>query len=183
MNAVTMHVVSSLDGFIASSDNTVAWLESPDDAFPDGVEMTPESIQAELASIDCYVMGSRTYEHALELGWPYGDKPVIVLTHRDLSAARESVEFHKGELEGILGDVIRPRFGSIWVVGGAALCQAFLERRLIDRIVLTVAPITLGGGLRLFGRDSVEQRWLLDHVVAYKNGFVEMTYVALMSDR
>ena len=52
-----------------------------------------------IQSIDCYVLGSRTYEHALELGWPYGDTPTVVITNRELPSTRESVEFSSGDLK------------------------------------------------------------------------------------
>ncbi len=74
---VTLHVVSSLDGFIASKDNSVSWMDSPGDAYDKGV--TFDNADA-IPLIDCYVLGSRTYEHALQLGWPYGDTPVVVVT-------------------------------------------------------------------------------------------------------
>jgi dihydrofolate reductase len=57
------------------------------------------------------------------------------------------------------------------------LCQRFLELRLVDKIVLTIAPVLLGEGLRLFG-PLTEERWNLKNVVAYKNGFVELSYSA-----
>lgn len=56
------------------------------------------------------------------------------------------------------------------------LCQSFLSLGLVDRIILSIAPIMLGDGLRLFGVASTEQRWHLKDVVAYKTGFVELSY-------
>jgi dihydrofolate reductase len=58
------------------------------------------------------------------------------------------------------------------------VCQRFLELGLVDDIRLTVAPVLLGDGLRLFGGLVAEQRWDLMNVVAYSNGFVEMSYAA-----
>ena len=85
---VTVHMVASLDGFIARKDGRVDWLETAD-TFEGGETLTPEYVQAFLETIDCYVMGSRTYETALSfeekgLGWAYGDKPTVVLTRRNL---------------------------------------------------------------------------------------------------
>jgi len=77
---VTLHMVSSLDGFIAKKDNSVSWLDSPGRVYEAGVSISEEEVAAFVKSIDCYVLGSRTYEHALELGWPYGDTPVVVVT-------------------------------------------------------------------------------------------------------
>jgi dihydrofolate reductase len=174
---VTLHVVSSLDGFIARKDNTVSWMEGGS-VYEAGVSISPEEASAFIQTIDCYVLGSRTYEHALELGWPYGDTPTVVVTNRNLRPARESVEFYAGDLTGLVREKLASRFRTIWLVGGAILSQRFLELGLVDEIRLTVAPILLGDGLRLFGDLSKEQRWDLKNVVAYKNGFVELTYGA-----
>lgn len=174
--SVTLHVVSSLDGFIASKDNSVSWLEGPDGVYEAGVSISDEEVAAFLKAIDCYVLGSRTYEHAMKLGWPYGDTPTVVVTSRALPAERKSVEFYSGDLKNLVDVKLAPRYRNIWVVGGAMLCQRFLDVGLVDEIRLTIAPVLLGEGLRLFGGSLTEQRWKLKNVAAYKNGFVELLY-------
>src|SRR6476659_501398 len=99
---VTVHMAASLDGYIARTDGRVDWLETSDE-FADGETMDPAFVESFLATIDCYVMGARTYEvaHGFDakgMGWPYGDKPVFVMTHRDLPRTRQTVEFHAGDL-------------------------------------------------------------------------------------
>ena len=84
---VTIHMAASLDGFIARRDGRVDWLETSD-KFEDGDTMSPEFVEEFLKTIDCYVMGSRTYETALEFeakgfGWAYGNKPTFILTSRE----------------------------------------------------------------------------------------------------
>src|SRR5262245_3965327 len=86
---VTIHMSASLDGFIARKDGSVDWLETSDE-FVGGETMDQGFVEAFLKTIDCYVMGSRTYETALNfeakgLGWSYGDKPTFVLTRRHLT--------------------------------------------------------------------------------------------------
>jgi dihydrofolate reductase len=114
----------------------------------------------------------------LEVGWPYGDTPTVVVTGREWPSARESVEFYSGDLKTLVEVNLRPRFRNIWLVGGAMLCQRFLSLGLVDEIRLIVAPVLLGDGLRLFGGLATELRWDLKNVVAYKNGFVELSYAA-----
>ncbi len=174
---VTLHAVASLDGFIARKDNSVSWLDAGS-VYEAGVSISEEEVAAFLKAIDCYVLGSRTYEHALELGWPYGDIPTVVVTGRKLPSTRKSVEFYSGDLKTLLHEKLAPRYRNIWLVGGAMLSQCFLELGLVDEIRLTVAPILLGDGLRLFGDSLTEKRWDLKNVVAYKNGFVELSYSA-----
>jgi len=178
---VTLHMVSSLDGFIAKNDNTVSWLDTPGSVYEAGVSISQQDVASFLKTIDCYVLGSRTYEHALELGWPYGDTPVVVVTGRTWPAAstRKSVEFYSGDLKTLVDVNLAPRYRNIWLAGGAMLCQRFLELGLVDEIRLTIAPVLLGEGLRLFGGSLTEQRWNLKNVVAYKNAFVELSYSAV----
>ena len=173
---VTLHVVSSLDGFIARKDNSVSWMDGNGKVYEAGVSISAEEAAAFVKAIDCYVLGSRTYEHALELGWPYGDTPTVVVTSRELPQARGSVEFYSGDLKTLVDVKLAPRFRNIWLVGGAILCQRFLSLGLVDEIKLTIAPVLLGDGLRLFGSSPKEERWDLKNVVAYKNGFVGLTY-------
>jgi dihydrofolate reductase len=175
---VTLHMVSSLDGFIARLDNTVGWLEGDFGVYERGVVLSPEQISQFVKEIDCYVLGSRTYEHALELGWPYGDTPVVVVTSRDLPAVKPSVEFYAGDLTQLVRTKLAGRYRNIWLVGGADLCGQCLKLGLVDQIRLTVAPVLLGDGLRLFGRSLLEQRWTLTNTTAYRNGFVELSYTA-----
>jgi dihydrofolate reductase len=171
-------VVSSLDGFIAKKDNSVSWLHNSGGVYQAGVSISEAEAAAFVKAIDCYVLGSRTYEHALELGWPYGDTPTLVVTGRKLPSTRTSVEFYSGDLKTLLDEKLAPRYRNIWLVGGATLSQRFLELGLVDEITLTIAPILLGDGLRLFGGPLTEERWDLKNVVAYQNGFVELSYSA-----
>lgn len=180
---VTLHVVSSLDGFIARKDNSISWLDAGVSVYEPGLSITEEEAAAFAKDIDCYVLGSRTYEHALELGWPYGDTPTVVVTARKLLPAKKSIEFYSGDLMALLYEKLAPRYRNIWLVGGAILAQRFLELGLVDEIRLTIAPVLLGDGLRLFGGSLPEQRWDLNNVIAYKNGFVELSYSAIEQPR
>jgi dihydrofolate reductase len=173
-STVTLHVVSSLDGVIAKKDNTVSWLDSSGDVYEKGV--SDGNADDVVSSIDCFVLGSRTYEHALQLGWPYGDTPTVVITNRELPSTRKSVEFYSGDLKKLVDEILAPRYGNIWLVGGAMLCQSFLRLDLVDEIRLAIVPVLLGDGLRLFDNSGIERRWHLKDVIAYKTGFVELLY-------
>ncbi len=110
---VTIHMAASLDGFIARKDGRVDWLETSDE-FAGGDTLDPGFVETFLKTIDCYVMGSRTYETALSfeaigLGWSYGDKPTFVLTSRELPRTRDTVEFYSGDLAQFVNERLRPR--------------------------------------------------------------------------
>ena len=168
-------MVSSLDGFIARKDGTVSWMHLNDN-YEKGIRLTDEYVAGFLNSIDCYLMGSKTYEHALELGWPYGNKPVFVLTTNKLESDKENVEFCSGELDKIINDRLKPNYKNIWMVGGSKLTKEFIKLGLADKIVLGILPIILGDGLLFFDYIGKEYLLHLEDVTAFKDGMVELCY-------
>ena len=177
---VTIHMVASLDGFVARRDGRVDWLETSDE-FADGETLDQQYVESFLKTIDCYVMGSRTYEAALGfeakgLGWPYGDKPTFVLTTRDLPRIRDTVEFHSGDLARFVNDLLRPRFRTIWFVGGGAVCGQCLRLGLADEVRYSILPILIGDGIRFFDRLDSDIALHLAQIRAHKSGVVELCY-------
>jgi dihydrofolate reductase len=172
---VTIHMVSSLDGFIAKNDGSVSWMHSTDN-FDKGTELTEEYIADFLKSIDCYLMGSRTYEHAVELGWPYEDVPVFVLTNRDIKSDKKNVQFPSGDLAEIVANKLKPCYDNIWMVGGTMLSKEFLRLGLADDINITIIPTLLGNGTLFFDYIGKEQLLHLKDVTAFKDGMVELWY-------
>jgi dihydrofolate reductase len=176
---ITIHLVSSLDGIIAKKDNSVSWFETSDH-YEKGVTVTEQDAGEFLKMIDCYVMGSRTYEHALELsksyGWAYGDTPTIVLTHQNLPIDRPNIEIYAGDLNKLVNERLKPNYKNVWVAGGAMLAKDFIRLKLADEIRLSVMPVILGDGTLLFDHIGQEQALHLKDVTAYKSGMVELWY-------
>lgn len=177
---VTIHMAASLDGFIARRDGRVDWLETSDE-FAGGDTMDPGFVEAFLQTIDCYVMGSRTYETALSfeargLGWPYGDKPTFVLTSRELPRTRDTVQFYSGDLAQLVNGRLRPTFRTIWVVGGGVVAGECLRRGLADDVRYSILPILIGDGVPFFEKLDRDIALHLAEVKAYRNGMVELRY-------
>jgi dihydrofolate reductase len=174
---LTIHMVSSLDGYIAKKDNSVSWFETFDN-YEKGV--AEQDAGEFLKTIDCYVMGSKTYEHALELsksyGWVYGDVPTIVLTHRKLPIDRQNIEIYSGDLNKLVNERLKPNYKNVWLVGGAKLTKDFIRLNLADEIRKTILPIILGDGTPFFDQIGQEQALHLKNVTAYKSGMVELSY-------
>lgn len=173
-------MAASLDGFIARKDGRVDWMETSDE-FGAGETLDPAYVEAFLKSIDCYVMGSRTYETALGFeakgfGWAYGDKPVFVLTSRKLSRTRQTVEFYSEDLATFVNERLRPAFRSIWFVGGGAACGECLRLGLADEIRYTILPVLIGEGIPFFGKLENDIALHLTEVKGYKNGTVALCY-------
>ena len=173
-------MAASLDGFIARKDGRVDWLETTDE-FAGGDTMDPEFVEAFLKTIDCYVMGSRTYETALRFesrgfGWSYGDKPTFVLTSRELPRTWDTVEFHSGDLAQFVNGRLRSTFRSIWFVGGSVVSAECLRLGLADEVRYSILPILIGDGITFFEKLATDIALHLAEVKAYKSGMVELRY-------
>ena len=179
-SCVTIHMVASLDGFIARKDGSVDWLETSDE-FAGGDTLDSEFVESFLKTIDCYVMGSRTYETALNFeskgfGWAYGDKPTFVLTSRHLPRTRDTVEFYSGDLAQFVNEHMRPRFRSIWFVGGGVVSSDCLRLGLADEVRYSILPILIGNGITFFEKLDRDVPLHLTEVKAYKSGTVALRY-------
>ena len=177
---VTIHMAASLDGYIARKDGSVDWMETSD-RFEGGEVMAPESVAAFLRTIDCYVMGSRTYETALDfeargLGWSYGETPTIVLTRRELRRTRSTVEFHAGDLQRLVEERLKPKFRNIWFVGGGAVSGECLRRGLADELRYSILPILIGDGIAFFERLDRDVALHLLEVKPYRSGMLALRY-------
>jgi len=173
-------MAASLDGFVARTDGRVDWLETKDE-YAGGVTMEPGFVEAFLKTIDCYVMGSRTYETALRFetqgfGWAYGDKPTFVLTSRNLPRTRDTVEFHSGDLAQFVNGRLRPAYRTIWFAGGGVVAAECLRLGLADEIIYSILPIVIGDGISFFGKLDKDISLHLAEVKAYKTGMVELRY-------
>jgi len=170
-------MVSSLDGIIAKKDNDVSWFETQDH-YEKGA--SGENVEEFMKTIDCFVMGARTYELALALsknfGWAYGDVPTIVVSHRNLPIERPNVTLYSGDLIKFVNEHLKLKYKNVWLVGGAALAKEFIQLKLADEIRVTILPIILGDGLLFFDHIGHEQPLHLKNVTAYKTGMVELAY-------
>ena len=173
-------MAASLDGFIARKDGRVDWLETSDE-FADGDTLAPGFVEAFLKTIDCYVMGSRTYETALSFeargfGWSYGDTPTFVLTSRDLARPRDTVEFYSGDLAQFVNGRLRPAFRTIWFVGGCVVSGECLRLGLADEVRYAILPVLIGDGIPFFDKLDNDIALHLAEVKAYTSGMVELRY-------
>ena len=110
------------------------------------------------------------------MGWSYGDKPTFVLTSRDLQRNRDSVEFHSGDLAQFVNKHLRPKFRSIWFVGGGVVSGECLRLGLADEVRYSILPILIGDGIPFFDRLDEDVALHLADVNAYKSGMVELCY-------
>jgi dihydrofolate reductase len=162
-------IAASLDGYIARRDGSIDWL--------DAVQRPGEDygFQAFFDAVDTMVMGRRTYETALGFpAWPYAGKNCVVLTHA-APPPRHGERFHAGDPRPLLERLAAEGAQRVYVDGGAVITH-FLADGLVDDLTISVIPILLGGGARLFGPDGVEKTLTLVRSQAYPSGLVQLEY-------
>ena len=144
-------IATSADGFIAREDGAIDWLERAHAGAPPGEDF---GYQAFFDSVDALVMGRRTFELVRDFEpWPYGDKPVIVLTRQGTEVpatlrarVSTSAEAPRALLERLGAQGLR----SVYLDGGLAV-QSFLRDGLVDELIVTLVPVLIGSGRPLFG--------------------------------
>jgi len=166
----TVFVGTSLDGFMARVDGALDFLP------PGGGE--PHGYDEFMATVDALIIGRKTYETVLAFDtWPYGMKPVFVLSTRSLAAAPEAavVEHLTGPLATIPSQLEARGFQHVYVDGGITV-QGFLRAGLIQRLIITRVPVLIGTGIPLFGPTTRDIR--LKHIATrqYASGLVQSEY-------
>jgi len=172
------YVAASLDGFIADPDGSLDWLLQ----FP----MT-DDYEGFIREAGAVAMGSTTYEWALahlaetgasgDAAWPY-EQPAWVFTSRDLSApAGADVRFVRGDVRPVYREMAAAASGkNLWIVGGGDLAGQFHDHGLLDELIVTVAPVTLGGGAPLLPRRIAQPPLRLAEVARRGEAFVQLRY-------
>lgn len=166
---VIVYVAMSVDGYIATADGGVGWLESYDPANYGHAEFE--------AGIGTIVMGRATYDQVLTFGdWPYGGKRVVVLTSHELHDPAPGVEARAGALAALAAELRASDGGDIWVEGGSRTVAAFLDAGAVDLIQLFVIPVLLGDGIPLFARGGAASGLQLSAMQRYPDGVVRLDY-------
>ena len=183
MTKTQYYCASSLDGYIAETDDTIDWLLKYDGSFEgEGVEPIKGSYQRFYEGIGALVMGSATYEFVLaELSeWPYKGKPTWVLSSRDLpQPAGEEVDVRivNANVPDLYDEMIAAAGErNLWVVGGGNVASQFADASLLDEVLVTVVPVVLGEGKPLFDRRLPGGPMQLAGTRSFDSGMVELRY-------
>ncbi len=159
----------SLDGFIARPDGGLDWLARFETSGED--YGYPEF----LASVDALVVGRRTYDAVLAFPeWPYAGTRVVVLTHRP-PAPRGDETFASGTPGEVIEALTAAGARRVYVDGGATV-SSFLRAGLVDDLTLSVIPVLLGEGIRLFQPPLAERALALRDARSFPSGLVRLRY-------
>jgi dihydrofolate reductase len=174
MNKVILYIATSQDGFIADINGGVDWLPQPKDEN----ELDLFGYTKLINDIDIILMGSKSYEQILGFGdWGWKDKQTYVFTSRNLNTKEQYVTTTRDTpLEFMQKYKNSESKKDIWLLGGAKLAKSFSDHNLIDEIILTIIPKTLGDGISL-GLNLEDFKLIKDEAIS--DNIIQKTYIKL----
>ncbi|MDM1396950.1 dihydrofolate reductase [Myroides odoratimimus] len=171
MRQVVLYISSSLDGFIAKAGDDLSFL--------DAVQREGEDYgyAAFVETIDTVLIGKRTYDWVVSQGhgFHHADKETYVMTRQNLPT-EGNVTFYNGDLKELISKLKSQEGKDIFCDGGALLVNRLLKDGLIDKIVISLIPVLLGGGTRLFDIGIPESKLQLEDTRSFESGLVQLCY-------
>ena len=174
MSKVIYYVASTLDGYIATKDHTLEWLENFD------VGDDASSYEDFYQKIGAIVMGSKTYKWILDNcpgEWPYVDIPTFIITTENLAKPpHENIQFVQDSAHDLAKKAKDSANGKdVWIVGGGKTAAYFANSRVLDQLFITIIPVFLGNGIPLIPVENKLRTKLLSHRIL-RSGVIEYIY-------
>jgi dihydrofolate reductase len=168
--SLVAYIASSLDGYIAGPGDNLDFLSAVQ------TEGEDYGYAAFLSTVDTVLMGRRTYDWVTErVEFPHSDKTSYIWT-RASQPSRGNLHFYGGDLGTLVRDLKARPGKNIFCDGGAQLFGALLQADLIDELILSVVPVLLGSGIRLFPESPEPKNLRLSSARPYPSGLVQMHY-------
>lgn len=172
MRKVQVYVAMSLDGFIARKDGSVDFLKGEDEN-----DNSMDSYTEFIKNIDVVIMGHVTYKQITEEfsvdSWPYKNLTTYVLTHKKIKD-KDNIKFRNKSIEALISEIKQSEGSDIWICGGQDVITQSLNKDIIDLFTVTVIPVLIGKGIRLFNGNEEELLSLKETKVF--NGMVDLIY-------
>ena len=166
-----LYIAMSLDGYIARPDGNLDWLSS--------VERPGEDYGYAdfVRTVDTVIMGRKTYDKVLSFGipFPHSGRACYIITRQE-RAPDGNVVFYSGPLTELVTQLKSQPGGHIYCDGGAELVNALQRDNLIDTFVVSIIPVLLGSGIRLFQDGSPGNTLQLMESKAFDSGLVQLMY-------
>jgi len=168
---VILYIAASLDGYIAKPGDDLGFLSMVQ---KEGEDYGYAEFEK---SIDTVIMGRRTFDWvSREISMlPHPGKETYIIT-RTARPAIGTTKFYTGDLKELVLRLKNDKGGNIFCDGGAGLVHELLKDNLIDEFIISIIPVLVGGGTRLFKDDRTEQRLELISVKPFETGLVQLHY-------
>lgn len=167
---IILYIATSLDGFIATKDGSVKWLDKYNEL---GEDLGYNEF---VKSINAVILGNTTYEQILsfDCDYPYKNQKSYVFANNEYKD--DNVTFVNEDVKKFIEGLDKKKDHKIWLVGGANIVNQFLEHDLIDEFKIFVMPEILGRGIRLFSKENSDKLLVLKDSKSFKSGIVELNY-------
>ncbi len=171
---VILYIAMSLDGFIATKNDELDWLESIDHGNND------YGYTKFTSDVDTYIVGKRTYDVVIKLTngeFPQAEQFDCYVLTRTPKEPENGITFYSGDIKSLIEDFKSKPGKNIYCDGGGIVVSLLLEHNLIDEFIITVFPVLLGDGIRLFpGTDinKIEVETLPTE--QFENGLIQLRY-------
>lgn len=177
MSRVRVYLACSLDGFIAGPEHNLDWLQR-DYSPPRGWLAAADALRFEgfMSQVGAMLMGRTTFDVVRQMGvWPYGECPVLVTTSRPLMPPSDTVRAVQGSIQELITEAQRVAAERDVYLDGGSLVRQALRADLVDEMVLTMVPVLLGAGIRLF--EGLEKEIALQFVShkSFEQGLLQVT--------
>ncbi len=171
MGKIVLYIATSIDGRIADAQGDVNYL---DDFSKPGLDYGYSDF---IKTIGTVIMGSSTYGKLLSFSYWYEGMDHVVFSSRELHVPEgRHIKQVSGDPTELVQQLVQYEKNS-WLIGGASLLYAFLERGLVDEMIITIVPKYLGSGTSLWQEGkAVEENWKLLAVNHWEDGVVQLHY-------
>lgn len=168
---VILYIAASLDGYIATHDEDLKFLES--------VEREGEDYGYGkfIKSVDAVIVGRKTYDKVLSMGFdfPHADKESYIIT-RTPRPDIGNIRFYTGEVKELVLKLKSEPGNNIFVDGGSEIVHLLMSENLIDEYIISIIPVLLGDGIRLFRDGRPQEDLRLISSTAFESGLVQLHY-------
>lgn len=174
---IVLYIAISADGYIATQDEDLGFLsiverEGEDYGYGDFIK-----------TVDTVILGRKTYDKVLSMGfdYPHADRESYVIT-RTPRPDSGNIRFYTGDLKELVLKLKGKPGGDIFVDGGAEVVNMMMKQNLIDSFVLSVIPVFLGDGIRLFQDGRPEKHLKFVESKTFESGLVQLRYESRISE-
>ncbi len=173
MADLSYYFALSLDGYIARLDGSVDWL----DQFSGSLN-SPYDCEPFVETVTALITGRKTFEVSLTLGpWDFGGRPAYLYTRNpDFTTDEPTVTVVHQDIPAHVRRLKQEKEGRIWLLGGGELAACLLDEGLIDELVLTIMPVTIGSGIPWMATAGPDCSWDLAGHFTSASGMVQLVY-------
>jgi dihydrofolate reductase len=173
---VLLYICMSLDGFIATKDDGLDWLSVVEKEGEDyGYHKTHDNT-------DTYIVGRKTYDTVLKLtggDFPPSKQYKCYVITRQNKADEDGITFYNGDVQALIAQLKNEEGKNIYCDGGAQIVKILMDKNLIDEYIISIIPIILGDGKRLFAGETPMINLKAVSSQQYDTGLVQLRYVVL----